>query len=115
MPSFENPGRNYFNEDSLPPVVLLPASGATVAMSAGNRDIFINNTAVIAALTIKLPRPVPGMLARLQARNDITAITWEDYRGQAVGGLPTGTTAVWQVLELRYISLAVGWVHMVYG
>lgn len=112
MSSFANPNGTFFSESHGGPVtVLTPASGSTVQLSATTADVYIANTATLAALTLNLPPPAEGGTEiDIACQSAITALTVHDRFGNAIPGAPTAGTPGTAV-TLRYVSRAVGWVR----
>src|SRR4051812_14322045 len=103
--SFANPDGTFFKETgSVPALVVAPATGATVTLPAGTSRLYIN-TALLAALTIKLPPTISaGQEVRIVAKTGVTALTLQDRAGVAVTGavttLAAGVTATVVALAL---------------
>jgi hypothetical protein len=115
MPTFENPAGGFFNEDSSPPMVVAVSSGSTIVLSKGTRDLYSNNNALLAAMTVSLPKPVPGMRVWLMSKTGITAITLHSYLGAAlVPALGPVVLGAGEATILRYINAAIGWVEEKY-
>lgn len=71
-----------------PPTIVAPVSGATVTMT-GLQPLYVANTAVLAALTIKLPLASPSQFARIGFALPVTVLTLQDAAGVAIAGAPT--------------------------
>lgn len=108
MPSFANPDGSFLNESGGSPVrVAVPATGDTITMR-GERALYVNHAADIAALTIMFPSVEPGEKVEIWFVQAVTALTIKDASGNAVTGAPTAATdglfIVW-----RFINKTIGW------
>jgi hypothetical protein len=89
-----------------------PVSGATITMASTNRSLYINNSTVLAALTIWMPPNVPsGEYVILCFANSITALSIRDDIGGPVSQAPTNAFGPGAAIELRYVDGPTGWVY----
>lgn len=111
MPDFQNPDGSAFMQSGGQPItVVAPASGATVAMKMTQRRLYIANSATLAALTVLLPKKVPGgNNIEIACQSAITALTIHDGFGNAITGAPTAGAAG-AAIVMTYVNKAVGWV-----
>lgn len=83
-----------------------PASGATVAFSAGRSVLFIDNGALLASLTVTLPAsPVDGQGARIASAAGVTVLT---IGGGTIKGAAT-SLAVNGWAQFNYSAAAAAW------
>jgi len=93
----------------VPVNIVAPASGATLTL-ADLRPLYVNNPAVLAALTIRLPAgALSGHLVEIGFANPVTALTIQDSAGVTVPGGPTNAYGPGAALAFRHIGS--GWVY----
>jgi hypothetical protein len=106
--SYANLDGSYLSEAAgAPPKVLAPASGSTVTLGYGDIRLYIDNGAVLATLTLKLPAiSYPGQSCEVIARSGVTALTVQSSTGGATVNPPTALTANVSVLfvALRQVN-----------
>lgn len=109
--SFETPDGSFLSETSgIPATVIVPSSGDTYKMKAADRVLFVNNAAVLATLTIWLPKGIRrSELVEIGFANTVTTLTVLDGFGAAIAGAPT-KPAVQNAIVMRWISRSIGWV-----
>ncbi len=108
--SFINASGTFENETGGSPVtVMVPVTGATIAMNSSQRDLYVAPAGTIAALTIKLPQVASGSKVDILCTAIVTALGIQDRLGNVVAGAPTAATAG-MALTMRYINRTIGWV-----
>ena len=110
MASFNNPDGSFLNEVFAGPIdTQVSASGATIAMAAADRTLFINNSGTVyTTLTVKLPGGVEtGDIVQIGAADTISTLTVEDFFGNSITGAPTSLAAGAAVM-MRYVNTKVG-------
>lgn len=92
-------------QDLAPTVTTVtPATGATVTMSAGVRNLFVNPAGTIATLTVKLPpTPVANQVCEMSFGQIVTALTVQD---SAAGAVETTAGAVGVAIQYRFLGSA---------
>lgn len=69
----------------------IPTSGSTVSINVGNSLLFLNNSSLLATLTVTLPsNPVDGQRVIITSAAGITLLT---VNGGTINGLVTGLSA----------------------
>lgn len=94
-----------------PPVaanILAPASGATVTLTDA-RPVYVNNPAILAALTLRLPAVILGTQWEVSFARPVTALTLQTNAGAAIPTAPTSAYGPGAALQLRFE--APGWVY----
>lgn len=90
---------------------VVPVSGDTITMS-GRQPLYVNNAAVLAELTIKLPpSPVPTQYAVIGFRSPVTTLAIQTYTGAAITGSPVSAYGPGAAIEMRYVDNTVGWTY----
>jgi hypothetical protein len=94
-----------------PPVqanILVPASGATVALPDA-RPVYVNNPAILASLTLRLPAVTLGTPWTISFARPVTALALQDNAGGAIPTAPTSAYGPGAAVELRFE--APGWIY----
>jgi len=99
---------NQLTTPVVPANVLAPVSGAVVTL-ATVAPVYVNNPALLAALTLKLPPAVIGQSMEIGFRNPITVLTLQDSAGAPISGAPTSAYGPGAAIEMRFD--APGWIY----
>ena len=91
--------------------VQAPISGATITLT-GLEPLYVNNSAVLAALTVKLKAsPVSGDMQEVGFGNPVTLLTVQNSAGVAVATAPTNAYGPGAAIHFKYVDATVGWVY----
>lgn len=94
-----------------PPVaanIIAPVSGAVVTLT-DDRPVYVNNPAVLASLTLRLPVVTLGTPWEVSFAAPVTALTLQDNAGGAIPTAPISAYGPGAALQLRFE--APGWVY----
>jgi len=94
-----------------PPVqanVIAPASGATVTLT-DTRPVYVNNPAILASLTLRLPVVTLGTPWVVSFAHPVTVLTLQDNAGGAIPTAPASAYGPGAAIELRFE--APGWIY----
>jgi hypothetical protein len=91
-----------------PANIIAPASGATVTLS-DVRPVYVNNPAVLASLTLRLPPAVLGDVVEIGFKSPVTALTLQSNPGAAIPGAPTSAYGPGAAIQMRFDTL--GWIY----
>jgi hypothetical protein len=91
-----------------PAHVIAPASGATVTLSLVE-PVYVNNPAVLASLTLRLPPAVLGDLVEIGFANPVTALTLQTNPGAPIPGAPTSAYGPGAAIQMRFDTP--GWIY----
>ena len=88
-----------------------PASGATIALDAGEFALHIG-TGPLASLVVRLP-PNPGLgaLVEISLSQPVAALSVQDAAGFLVPSGPSSGYGPGAALQLRYVDASVGWAY----
>jgi hypothetical protein len=92
----------------VPANVIAPASGATVALP-DTRPVYVNNPAVLAALTLRLPVATLGEGVEISFASPVTSLTLQTSAGAAIPGAPTSAYGPGAAIQLRFETP--GWIY----
>jgi hypothetical protein len=95
-------------------VILVPSSGDTVAPGNANY-VYINNSAVLAVLTIQLPSttpPIGGVVdfVEISFHRPVTTLVVTDSLGATIADSPTSAYGPGAGLDFKYLS-GLGWIY----
>lgn len=92
--------------------VTSPVSGSTITMASTHRSLYVNNAAVLAALTIWMPPgAVAGEFVELCFKEKVTALSVRDDTGGPITGAPTNAFGPGAAIYMRYVDGPTGWVY----
>lgn len=95
----------------LPLLVLTPASGAMITLT-DRRPVWIDNAAVLASLTIRLPAsPAANDLITIGFLSPVTSLSMQNSAGVVLPTGPTNAYGPGSALYFRYINATRGWVN----
>ena len=111
MPSFLQGAGSFFQAGSNGPVpVAAPATGSTYTMRGGQKTVYFNHSATVAALTVVLPpAPANGDAVTLKFNQIVTALTIRNAAGAIVGTALTAA-AQGQAVTLVHLDTVRGWI-----
>lgn len=95
-----------------PVTVSNPVSGAVITMAETNRSLYVNNSALLAALTIWLPpNVIPGEFVELCFADSVTALSLRDDTGGPISQAPTNAYGPGAAIYMRYVDGPTGWIY----
>ena len=94
---------------TLPPAnIIAPASGATVILG-DLRPVYVNNPAILASLTLRLPPAILGDVLEIGFANPVTALTLLSNAGAAIAGSPDSAYGPGAAIQMRFDTP--GWIY----
>jgi hypothetical protein len=91
-----------------PAHIIAPASGDIVTLSVVE-PVYVNNPAVLASLTLRLPPGVLGDVVEIGFANPVTALTLQTNPGAPIPSAPTSAYGPGAAIQMRFDTP--GWIY----
>jgi len=88
--------------------IIAPSTGSTVTLT-DDRPVYVNNPAILASLTLRLPVVTLGTPWEVSFANPVTLLTLQDNAGGAIPTAPFSAYGPGAALQLRFE--APGWIY----
>lgn len=88
-----------------------PVTSGSVIVLADNRSVYIDNSATLATLTIRLPTGTTNASIEICFRNPVTALTITNASSVAVTGAPVNAYGPGSALVFSFLASTSNWVY----